>query len=103
MLRKKVTSVNNLIKAMSQENINELITAYIDGEIIDLTKVNDIKGLIEKDSSLKFDFQVQRLMKLIVTERFKIQPTPKKIRRKVLGKINPSKNFLTAFFSRRLS
>ena len=88
---------------MAQEKINELITAYIDGEITDPTKVNDIKDRIEKDNNLKFDFQVQRLMKSIVADRFKIQPTPKKVRRKVLGKINPSKNFLTAFFSRRLS
>jgi Txe/YoeB family toxin of Txe-Axe toxin-antitoxin module len=88
---------------MAQENINELITAYIDGEITDPSKVNNIKGLIEKDRSLKFDYQVQLLMKSIVTDRFKIQPTPEKVRRKVLRKINPSKNLLMAFFSRRLS
>jgi len=87
---------------VSQEKINELITSYVDGELTDPSKVNEIKELIEKDRNLKFDYNVQLFIKSIVTNRFKIQPTPEEVRKKVIRKIKPSKNFLTAFLSRVL-
>ncbi len=75
---------------MAQENTNELITAYVDGELTDPSKVYEIKDLIEKDRNIKFDYNVQLLVKSIVTDRLKIQPTPEKVSKKVIRKIKPS-------------
>jgi hypothetical protein len=85
---------------VAQENINELITAYADGEITDSSKVNEIKDLIEKEWSTKFDYNVQLLMKSIIAEKLKIQPVPENVRKKVIRRIKPSKNFLISFISR---
>lgn len=88
---------------MAELNTNELITKYVDCEVTDQSELNEIKDLIEKDTNIKFDYNVQLFIKSIITERLKIQPTPEQVRRKVIRKIKPSKNFLTAFFSRKLS
>lgn len=84
---------------MVQKDLNELITTYVDGEITDPSTVNEIKNLIEKDRSIELDYNVQSLMKSIISDKLKILPTPENIRKKVIRKIKPSKNFLISFIS----
>jgi len=87
---------------MTQENIEKLITSYVDGELTDSSGTNDIKDLIEKDRGLKLDYSVQVFIKSIISERLKIKPVPERIKNKIIRKINPSKKFLATFFSRLL-
>jgi hypothetical protein len=86
---------------MTQENIEKLITSYVDGELTE-SSGNDIKDLIEKDRGLKLDYTVQVFIKSIISERLKIKPVPERIKNKIIRKINPSKKFLATFFSRLL-
>jgi hypothetical protein len=86
---------------MTQENIEKLITSYVDGELTE-SSGNDIKGLIEKDRGLKLDYTFQVFIKSIISERLKIKPVPERIKNKIIRKINPSKKFLATFFSRLL-
>jgi hypothetical protein len=86
---------------MTQENIEKLITSYVDGELTE-SSGNDIKDLIEKDRGLKLDYTGQVFIKSIISERLKIKPVPERIKNKIIRKINPSKKFLATFFSRLL-
>lgn len=85
---------------MIKENVEPLIVRYIDGELKDQIKSDEIKNLIERDKKINFEYKVQLVCKSIASERLKIKPVPAGIKNKVIRKINPSKKFL--FFLRML-
>lgn len=72
-------------------NLNNkiLITDLVDNEITDELIKKEVEELCENDSSLMFDFRVQKLMKSLVSERCKIVHTPDAIRKKILKQISP--------------
>ncbi len=84
---------------MTLENIEPLITCYVDGELKDEQKINATKNLIETNKEAAFDYNVQVFVKSLVSEKLKIKPVPEKIKNKIIKKIKPSKNFLSSFFS----
>jgi hypothetical protein len=87
---------------MIQKRIEQLITAYADKEISDTSELSEVNSLIENNESLRFDYEVQVLIKSLVSEKLKIKPAPVRIKNKILRKINPSKiiSFFTGFFKK---
>lgn len=66
---------------------NELITAYLDNEIRDESLKKEIKHLIDVDPDYKFEYQIQNLVKRIAQEKYKRQPAPEHLKRRILNQI----------------
>ena len=71
-----------------QENI-ELLTALVDGEIDDTVKSKELKELIDADEEIRFEYQIQSLMKKLVREKVEFQKAPEKLHKKIEKKIKP--------------
>lgn len=72
-------------------NLNNkiLITDLVDNEIKDELIKKEIEELCVNDSSLMFDFRVQKLMKNLVSEKCKTVKAPDALRKKILKQITP--------------
>ena len=78
---------------MDTEEINKKITSLVDGELEQADIVKEIKNLIENNSKINFYYNLQKLMKSVISERMEIQSAPERIRKKVIRKIKPFKFF----------
>jgi hypothetical protein len=65
----------------------ELITALVDGEILDASVKNEVELAISTDKSLAIDYKIQLLMKNLVREKINFQKTPDFTRNKILRSI----------------
>lgn len=81
------------MKTLEQKKIIELITGLADAQINDQSQVKEIRDIIEKNNDAKFDYDVQFLMKSVISLRFKIKPAPKPVRDKLLRKLKRSNSF----------
>ncbi|HSP88754.1 MAG TPA: hypothetical protein VLN45_11510, partial [Ignavibacteriaceae bacterium] len=72
--------------------------AYVDGEITDPSKITEIKNLIETDKKLNIDYLVQVQTKKLVLDKLEINPAPEEVKRKIIRKIKPTRNFLKKLF-----
>ncbi len=68
----------------------ELITALVDNEIKDPIEKETVWNAIKSDSSLEVDYKIQLLVKNLVREKVKIQPTPDYVRQRILKSIAPT-------------
>jgi hypothetical protein len=67
----------------------ELITALVDNEIKDPLEREEILTSIKNDKDLEVEYKIQSLVKSLVRERVKIQPTPDYVRERILKSITP--------------
>ncbi len=83
------------------------IAALVDGEIKDSAEENKLRVKIENNPELQFEYNIQRSIKTLVSERLKISPAPAKVRKKLERKISPEYksgfvfNFLPEIFVSR--
>jgi hypothetical protein len=82
---------NFIIKTLTDsKNINRLITALADNEIKNENEKKEILSLIENDGVLKFEFEIQSLMKNILKEKIGFSHIPLSLKKNIPGKIRPS-------------
>ena len=83
------------------------IAALVDGEIKDSAEENKLRVKIENNPELQFEYNIQRSIKTLVSERLKLYPAPAKVRKKLERKISPEYksgfvfNFLPEIFVSR--
>jgi hypothetical protein len=68
------------------------IAALIDGEMNNSSGEGTLRQEIEKNSGLKFEYNVQSFIKALVSEKLKISPAPvkviKRLKRKIISVCN---------------
>lgn len=83
---------------MDQYTISKLLSCLVDNEPLDPDKINELKQLIEKDKNIKYDYEVQAFIKSLVSEKLRMQPAPERIKKKIIRKVKPKKNWLEKVF-----
>lgn len=70
----------------------ELITALVDNEIKDPIEKDMVWNSIQSDKSLEVDYKIQLLVKSLIREKVKIQPTPDFVKQSILKSISQKAN-----------
>lgn len=83
----------------------ELITAYIDNEILYESLKNEIKNIIESDPEYQIEYRIQLLVKKLAYEKYNRVKAPEYLRTRILNQIMPAEeqrktqeSFLTGLF-----
>jgi hypothetical protein len=69
------------------EITKDMLTALVDGEIIDTNVKQAIYSKIETDKDFEIDYKIQSLIKAIVREKVIFQKTPDRVKAKILKSI----------------
>ena len=72
------------------------IAALVDGEIQDEEQKQKLLNDIKNNPELQLEYNVQKFMKSLVSERLKISPAPAKVRKKLERKISPDRNWISS-------
>lgn len=65
----------------------ELITAFVDGEIQDPSEIENVKSIINLDKDARYEFKVQSFMKKLVAEKCVKYQTPAGLKTRVVSKL----------------
>jgi hypothetical protein len=68
------------------------LTALIDGELTDESKITELKKLIEANPDLRREYQVLNFTRSLVRRNCKFRSTPEKLKFKITKKIKPVEN-----------
>lgn len=68
-------------------NVQERITALVDGEIIDEIEKAETEKLVFSDDNLKFDFDAQNIVKKLLREKFAETRTPEYLTESIKSKL----------------
>jgi len=74
----------------------EIISAFIDGEILDENLRKDVLSKIESDRDFAIEFKIHSLVKNICREKIAFKRTPEKVKAKILKSIRPKQKIFSA-------